>query len=110
VWCSYSPLGGLSGAPVLSNPTVIGVGKAHNKSSAQTALRWVNQQGVVAVTSASNPKYLAYVRVVEAKLWCARASRRLCHDVRVHVRVCRSDLQIFDFSLSEDEMQELAAI
>lgn len=77
---AYSPLGGLTGVDVLGNPTVIAVGKAHNKSSAQVALRWVTQQGVVAVTSATNPEYLA------------------------------EDLDIFDFTLSDAEMATLAAI
>jgi len=79
-YSAYSPLGGLSGVDVLSNPTVIAVGRAHNKSSAQTAFRWVTQQGVVAVTASTSAKHLA------------------------------SDLDIFDFTLSEGEMHELTAI
>jgi len=56
------------------------VAKAHNKSSAQVALRWVTQQGVVAVT----------------------ASNRSSYD--------SEDLKIFDFTLSEHEMATLAAV
>lgn len=59
---------------------MIAVGRAHNKSSAQTAFRWVTQQGVVAVTASTSAKHLA------------------------------SDLDIFDFTLSEGEMHELTAI
>ena len=33
------------------------IGKAHNKSSAQVALRWVVQQGIVAVTSSDELNY-----------------------------------------------------
>ena len=59
---------------------MIAVGKAHNKSSAQVALRWVTQKGVVAVTASTNPKHLA------------------------------SDLDIFDFSLTDGEMAQLDKI
>ena len=40
-YSAYSPLGGLSGVEVLRNPIVSAVGAAHNKSTAQVALRWV---------------------------------------------------------------------
>lgn len=79
-YSAYSPLGGLSGVDVLSNPQVVAVGKAHNKSSAQVALRWVTQQGVVAVTASTKPSHLA------------------------------GDLDIFDFTLSSDEMATLTKI
>merc|ERR1712113_889994 len=78
-YSAYSPLGGLSGIDVLSNPDVVAVAKACNKSTAEVALRWVVQQGVVAVT----------------------ASDKASHD--------KSDLDIFSFSLTEDEMQRLRA-
>ena len=79
-YSAYSPLGGLSGVDVLSNPTVLSVAKTHNKSSAQVALRWVTQQGVVAVTASTNPAHL------------------------------QGDMDIFDFTLSAQEMKELTAI
>ena len=79
-YSAYSPLGGLSGVNVLGDPTVVGIGKAHNKSSAQVALRWVTQQGVVAVTASNKSSYDA------------------------------EDLQIFDFTLSDAEMRALTAI
>ena len=56
------------------------IGAAHNKSSAQVALRWVTQQEVVAVTASTKVSHL------------------------------RSDLGIFDFSLTAEEMQALANI
>ena len=59
---------------------VVAVGAAHNKSSAQVALRWVTQQGVVAVTASTNPRHLA------------------------------GDLEIFDFTLTDAEMAALTAI
>jgi len=79
-YSAYSPLGGLSGIDVLSDPRVRKIGAAHNKSSAQTALRWVTQQGIVAVTASTNAAHL------------------------------QSDLQVFDFTLSESEMAELTSI
>jgi len=79
-YSAYSPLGGLSGIDVLSDPRVKRIGAAHNKSSAQTALRWVTQQGVVAVTASTNAAHL------------------------------QSDLQVFDFTLSDSEMAELTSI
>jgi len=79
-YSAYSPLGGLSDVDVLSNPTVIAIGEAHNKSSAQVALRWLTQQQIVPVTASSTPSHLS------------------------------GDLQIFDFTLTKDEMAALTKI
>ena len=79
-YSAYSPLGGLSGVNVLGNPTVLGIGKVHNKTSAQVALRWVTQQGVVAVTASNKSSY------------------------------DKEDLDIYDFTLSDAEMTALSAI
>jgi len=79
-YSAYSPLGGLSGVDVLSNPDVIAVAQKHNRTTAQVALRWVVQQGVVAVT----------------------ASNKASHDL--------TDLDIFSFTLADDEMKRLTAI
>ena len=79
-YSAYSPLGGLSKIPVLSNPTVKAVAAAHNKSTAQVALRWVTQQEVTAVTASDNVDHL------------------------------KGDLDIFDFTLTDDEMTELSAL
>jgi len=56
------------------------VATAHNKSTAQVALRWVVQQQVPAVTAARNPAY------------------------------ANEDLSLFSWKLSETEMAELSAI
>lgn len=80
---AYSPLGGwaLGGTGrILKNPTVNAIAKAHNKSAAQVALRWVVQQDIVAVTSSNEKKY------------------------------DESDLALWDFSLTNDEMAALAAL
>ena len=78
-----SPLGGwaLGGTGhVLNDPTVRGIAAAHNRSAAQVALRWVVQQGVVAVTSSDNPDYVL------------------------------EDINIFDFELTNAEMSTLSKI
>ena len=62
---------------VLHDPDVMAVAAAHNTSAAEIALRWVVQQSVVAVMS----------------------SNKESHD--------RSDLDVFSFSLSPDEMARL---
>lgn len=79
-YSAYSPLGGLSGVDVLNDPRVKAVGAAHNKSSAQVALRWVTQQEVVAVTASTKVSHL------------------------------KSDLDIFDFTLTAAEMAALSKI
>ena len=71
-------LGGTS--RVLNDPTVKAVAEAHNKSSAQVALRWVVQQGIVAVT----------------------ASNKRAYDI--------ADLGLWDFELTAKEMAALAAL
>jgi 2,5-diketo-D-gluconate reductase A len=60
---AYSPLGptfNQSAKDVLiEGPLTTGVGKLHNKTGAQVALRWVAQRGVAVVTRATDPRYLA---------------------------------------------------
>ena len=80
---AYSPLGGWAKggtSHVLGDPTVRAVAAAHNRSAAQVALRWVVQQGIVAVTSSEKIEHVA------------------------------SDLAIFDFSLTDAEMAELEKV
>merc|ERR1719313_1851399 len=79
-YSAYSPLGGLSGVEVLRNSEVKAIGAAHNKSTAQVALRWVTQQGVVAVTASEDVGHL------------------------------KTDLEIFDFTLTDVEMKRLSKI
>jgi len=82
-YSAYSPLGGVTKQGtgyVLSNPTVQAVAKAQNRSAAQVAMRWVVQKGVVAVTKSDEIDHIA------------------------------SDLEVFDFRLTEAQMVELAAV
>lgn len=80
---AYSPLGGWARGgtgAILNNPTVKSIAVKHNKSSAQVALRWLVQQDIIVVT----------------------ASNEIAYD--------EADLDIFDFSLTSDEMSTLANI
>ena len=56
------------------------IGKAHGKSPAQVSLRWLVQQGIVPIPRTTNPAHLA------------------------------DNLNVFDFSLSDAEMAEIAAL
>ena len=73
------PLGG-QGAKVLVNDTMKEIAKAHGKSTAQIALRWELQQGVLPL-----PK-------------------------SVHRERSAQNMEIFDFALSESEMQMIQAL
>ena len=82
-YSAYSPLGGwaMGGTShVLSDPTVNSVAAAHNSTAAAVALRWVTQQGIVAVTSSDNPSHVA------------------------------GDLASFDLTLTDAEMAALAKV
>eukprot|EP00041_Stephanoeca_diplocostata_P009327 m.143366 g.143366 ORF g.143366 m.143366 type:complete len:312 (+) comp17696_c0_seq3:130-1065(+) len=79
-YSAYSPLEGLSGRDVFKIPEVIAVGKAHNVSAAQVALRWLVQQNITVVTAAHNASYIA------------------------------EDIDVFSFTLTPAEMAALAAI
>lgn len=74
---AYSPL---AKGRVSGHKTLRTVGEAHGKDEAQVALRWLVQQGVVAIPKASSTE---------------RA---------------RSNSEVFDFELSEDEMSSVSAL
>lgn len=60
-YSAYSPLGGWAKhgtGHVLNDPTVKGVAAAHNTTTAAIALRWVTQQGIVAVTSSDKASHI----------------------------------------------------
>jgi len=76
---AYSPLGGLSKIDILGDADVKAIAGKHKVSAAQVALRWVVQQDALIVTAATNPEYL------------------------------KEDLALFEFSLTDDEMELLSA-
>jgi len=82
-YSAYSPLGGVTmhgTGHVLSDPTVKAVAKAHNRSAAQVALRWVLQRDVVAVTSSDKLSHIS------------------------------SDLAALEFALTDEEMEQLGKV
>ncbi len=74
---AYSPIarGRAKGDAVLAR-----IGKAHGKTAAQVCLRWLTQQGIVAIPRTSKPERLA------------------------------ENLAVFDFALSDAEMAEIGAL
>jgi diketogulonate reductase-like aldo/keto reductase len=77
----WYPLGGRGYTwPLLNNPVIIEIARAHNKSSAQVILRWNLQKSVVVIPGSSNP---------------------------VHIR---ENLDLFDFELSAGEMNKINAL
>jgi len=63
-----------------TNPTLVGIADAHDKSVAQIALRWTIQRGVVVI-----PKSVRKERVTQ-------------------------NLDVFDFTLSDDEMSRIVGL
>jgi len=64
----------------IGNPVVLEIAKAHGKSGAQVALRWLVQQGVPIITSGNNPAHFV------------------------------EDIAVTDFELSEGEMDRITAL
>lgn len=65
---------------IFANETLCAIGAAHNKSAAQVVLRWLTQRGIVPLVKSANPQRM------------------------------RENLNIFDFTLTEDEMQQIAKL
>jgi len=76
---AYRPLA-QGGGSLLSDPTVAAIGRAHNKSAAEVALRWVVQLGHALVTSTENVAHM------------------------------KGDLAIFDWALTDAEMDALVLL
>ncbi|MDE6758734.1 MAG: aldo/keto reductase [Clostridia bacterium] len=78
---AWYPLGGRGyTASLLSDRTITEIAKAHDVSSAQVILRWHLQRGVVAIPGSSNPAHIL------------------------------ENISIFDFELTEAEMNAIAAL
>lgn len=77
----WYPLGGRGYTkPLLNDPTISEIARAHNKSSAQVILRWNLQKSVVVIPGSSNPDHI------------------------------RENLNIFDFELTQEEMDRINAL
>mmetsp|Transcript_34832 Transcript_34832/g.81345 ORF Transcript_34832/g.81345 Transcript_34832/m.81345 type:complete len:303 (+) Transcript_34832:112-1020(+) len=77
---AYSPLGGITKVDVFHDATVLAIAAQHNRSAAQVALRWLTELQIPLITTTSS----------------------IAH--------AQSDLDIFDFTLSKEEMQQLSAV
>lgn len=78
---AWYPLGGRGHQKeLLSDPVLSEIATRHNKSVAQVILRWDLQRGVVIIPGSSNPDHI------------------------------EENISIFDFSLTDDEMAQIAAL
>ena len=78
---SWFPLGGRGNTATLFNdPVIAGIAAAHGKSSAQVILRWHLQAGNIAIPGSSNESHIA------------------------------ENVDVFDFALTDEEMQRMAAL
>ena len=71
--------GGHGSSDILSGPLTTKIAKAHNKTTAQVALKYLVQLDAAVVTKSSSPEHL------------------------------KEDVELFDWSLSRRDMRELAA-
>ena len=78
---AWYPLGGRGyNRALMNDPVLRDIAAAHGVTSAQVILRWNLQRGVVVIPGSSNPDHI------------------------------RENISIFDFSLSGDEMDKIAAL
>lgn len=78
---AWYPLGGRGyTSALLADSTIANIAEAHNVSSAQVIVRWHLQRGVAAIPGSSNPAHIL------------------------------ENISVFDFELSEAEMNDIAAL
>lgn len=77
---AWGPLGGQGVDGILKSDLLASIGAKYNKSAAQVALRWLIQRGIVAIPKST------------------------------HRERMQQNFDIFDFSLTADEMAQIAAI
>ena len=75
---AWGPLGGQGAEGIVKNPELAAIGERYGKTAAQVALRWLTQCGIVAIPKSS------------------------------HKERMEQNFNIFDFSLSSNEMQKIA--
>lgn len=80
---AYYPLGGAGAVksttevPLMRDPIIEKIAKAHNKTGVQVLVRWAIQRGTICIPKSNNPERI------------------------------RSNADVFDFELTEDEMAEI---
>jgi diketogulonate reductase-like aldo/keto reductase len=77
---AWYPLGGQGTDGIVKSELLASIGAKYNKTAAQIALRWLTQRGIVAIPKSSHKERMA------------------------------QNIDIFDFSLSEEEMTQIAAM
>lgn len=77
---AWGPLGGEGAEGVVKNELLASIGKVYGKTAAQVALRWLTQRGIVAIPKST------------------------------HVERMRQNLDIFDFTLTDEEMKRIATL
>ncbi len=77
---AWGPLGGQGIDGIVKSEELADIGAKYNKSAAQVALRWLTQRGIVAIPKSSHKERMA------------------------------QNFDIFDFSLSADEMAQIATM
>ena len=77
---AWGPLGGQGMDGIVKNEILSAIGERHGKTASQVALRWLTQRGVVAIPKSSKKERMA------------------------------QNLDIFDFRLSDEEMERIAGL
>ena len=77
---AWGPLGGQGVDGIIESDLLSNIGQKHGKSAAQVALRWLTQRGIVAIPKSS------------------------------HIERMQQNFDIFDFSLTQDEMNQVATM
>ena len=75
---AWYPLGGQGADGIVKSELLTSIGAKYNKTAVQVALRWLTQRGIVAIPKSSHKERMA------------------------------QNINIFDFSLSDDDMAEIA--
>ena len=77
---AWGPLGGEGADGVVKNGVLASIGEGYGKTAAQVALRWLTQRDIVAIPKST------------------------------HVERMRQNLDIFDFTLSEEDMRKISTL
>ena len=77
---AWGPLGGQGAEGIIKSELLAGIGAKYGKSAAQVALRWLTQRGIVAIPKSTHKERMA------------------------------ANLDIFDFTLSDDDMKQIATM
>ena len=77
---AWGPLGGQGAEGIVKSDVLAAIGAKYNKTAAQVALRWLTQRGIVAIPKSTHKERMA------------------------------QNFDIFDFTLSEDDMSQIATL